>query len=94
MHCISVVEVQTRTVTKIVITEDKIVACSQDCSIVVITIGLDGSLLLSNILQAIIRNIFSQFEWNNFDQGHVSRVRCLSVDGDQILSGSDDRKEY
>lgn len=50
------------------------VSCGEDCSLTVIRLLADGSVMVSHLLQ-----------------GHVSRVRCVSVDGSLLLSGSDDR---
>ena len=50
------------------------VSCGEDCSLTVIRLLADGSIMVSHLLQ-----------------GHVSRVRCVSVDGSLLLSGSDDR---
>ena len=50
------------------------VSCGEDCSLTVIRLLADGSIMVSHLLQ-----------------GHVSRVRCVSVDGNFLLSGSDDR---
>ena len=51
MSLVSMIEVQSKTITMILVTDSMIVCCSQDCSIVVISLGLDGSLIISNLLQ-------------------------------------------
>ena len=74
MLCRSEILTHSRPVSRLAITESLVVSCGEDCSLTVIRLLTDGSLLVSHLLQ-----------------GHVSRVRCVSVDGSLLLSGSDDR---
>ena len=74
MLCRSEILTHSRPVSRLAMTESLVVSCGQDCSLTVIRLLPDGSILVSHLLQ-----------------GHVSRVRCVSVDGGLLLSGSDDR---
>ena len=74
MLCRSEILNHSRPVSRLAMTESLVVSCGQDCSLTVIRLLPDGSILVSHLLQ-----------------GHVSRVRCVSVDGGLLLSGSDDR---
>ena len=74
MLCRSEILTHSRPVSRLAMTESLVVSCGQDCSLTVIRLLADGSILVSHLLQ-----------------GHVSRVRCVSVDGGLLLSGSDDR---
>ena len=56
-------------------TERLVVSCGEDCTLTVIRLLRDGSVMVSHVLQ-----------------GHVSRVRCVSIAGSLLLSGSDDRQ--
>ena len=72
--CRSEILTHTGPVSRLVITESLVVSGGEDCSLTVIRLLADGSILVSHLLQ-----------------GHVSRVRCVSLDGGLLLSGSDDR---
>ena len=72
--CRSEIITHTGPVSRLTITDSLVVSCGEDCSLTVIRLLADGSIMVSHLLQ-----------------GHVSRVRCVSVDGSLLLSGSDDR---